>query len=486
MSKNLLEQAGNLFLTGPAGVGKTYTINEYVKKHKNVLLCASTGTAAINIGGSTAHRLFSIPVPACGGNPEKVIPSKLSIFANADTVIIEEISMLRNDAFAFAVQVIKRAEKLYGKKIKLIVAGDFSQLPPIVTKKDGDLLQRYGFDRSGFAFTAKEWAECKFKTVQLDKIYRQTDKVFIENLHKARIGDISCIPYFNQFVKPSTEDTDIVLTGTNAEAERINTEYLNTLNAPSTAYLAEKSGITGKELPCDNIVLLKPDCKAMFTANDTMLDANGNFNKDFGNTGRFQNGTMCTVVSLDKDSVTVQLKTSEEITIGQHKWSVYNYTTDHATMTLKKKEIGFVKQIPLKVAKAITIHKSQGKTLTNVAISPQIFADGQIYVALSRVTSPDRLALTEPITSESLRLNQKVQKFYNGKYTFNISKAQLKKQIEIEKKHKKKPATKKSKPKKAIVKKSTKRTVRKKASTNTAVKSVPHVQKKREKHEAHR
>ena len=478
MYKNPLEQPGNIFLTGPAGVGKTYTINEYIKNHKNVLLCASTGTAAINIGGSTAHRLFSIPVPACGGNPEKVIPSKLSIFANADTIIIEEISMLRNDAFAFAVQVMKRVEKLYGKKIKLIVAGDFSQLPPIVTKKDGDLLQRYGFDRSGFAFTAKEWAECKFKTVQLDKIYRQSDKTFIENLHKARIGDTSCIPYFNRFVQTPLADTDIVLTGTNAEAERINTEYLNTLDAPSTAYLAEKSGITGKELPCDNIVLLKPGCKAMFTANDTILDVDGNFNKDFGDVGRFQNGTMCSVIALDKDSVTVLLENGEEITVGRHKWSVYSYTTDRTTMTLKKKEIGYVKQIPLKVAKAITIHKSQGKTLKGVAISPQIFADGQIYVALSRVTSPDELILTEPITPESLRLNQKVQKFYDGKYTFTISEAQLKKQTEIEKKHKKKPATKK-KPKKAIVKKSTKRTARKK--TSTTVKKRTNVQKKRRK-----
>lgn len=480
MNKNPLECSSNIFLHGNAGTGKTYLVNDYVSKHPDdTLLCASTGTAAVNIGGVTAHRLFSIPVPAAGGNPEKVTPSKLTAFANASTIILDEVSLLRNDAFSFMIRVIRKAEKLYGKKYRLIVVGDFSQLPPIVTKKDESLLARYGFDKSGFAFTAKEWNECKFKSIELTETKRQSDLEFIENLALARHGDDKCIPYFNSFVgKPIDEENAVYICGTNAEADRVNTEYLNSIDTPAIAYQAEKYGITGKDLPCDDIVLLKVGAKVMFTANDTVIDADGRFNDEFGDTGRYTNGMFAEVLSADAESVTVRTETGKEIVVKKHKWSIYNYHTDKATMTLQKKEIGWIKQIPLKIAKAMTIHKSQGKTFSHVILSPKVFSPGQCYVALSRVSSPDGLSLTEPVTPDDLQIHKTVKKFYDGGNSFEITDAQKRKQAEVEKKQtaagRKKKTTRITSAKTKITKSSTtkKKTTAKKAVAKKTAKAV--------------
>ena len=220
----------------------------------------------------------------------------------------------------------------------------------------------------------------------------------------------------------------------------------------------------------------------MFTANDTILDADGIYNSAFDgqlSIGRYTNGMFATVKAADASTVTVELENGNTITVEKHKWSVYKYTVDRQTAVLKKEEIGSVTQIPLKVAKAITIHKSQGKTFSKMVLSPQIFASGQLYVALSRVTSPDGLYLTEPITEEYFKTDPTVEKFYKNNMTWEVSESQKKKQKEIEKKQakKKKPvkrktvgrATGKSKP--ASTKKKTKvgkaKTVSKKASTRT-------------------
>lgn len=425
MYKNPLECKGNIFLTGAGGTGKTFAINDYIKNHPNTLLCASTGTAAVNIGGSTAHRLFNIPVPAYGADLKKVTPSQLTIFSDAEAVIIDEISMLRNDAFAFAMQVFHKAEKLYHKKIRMIVSGDFSQLPPIVKKDEEKYFKKYGFDKSGFCFTTKEWQDMKFKTIELTEVKRQTDKVFIDKLKKLRKGDTTVVDYFNHnFVdRGAPEHLDaIFLCSTNHEADKINQSYLETINAPLMAYQAQKSGITGKDLPCDDMVLLKPGCRVMFTANDTMRDADGNYNSDFGDslTGRFANGTFATVTDVYSDHVKVLTELGQMVDVKRHKWSIYKYTTDKRTGKLNKAEIGSIKQIPLKVAAAITIHKSQGKTFSKMILSPDIFAAGQLYVALSRVSSPDGLYLTHEITPEQVKLEDTVQKFYNNGYKWDV------------------------------------------------------------------
>ena len=165
--KNPLDGKHNIFLTGFAGTGKTYLINRYIEEHEGrVLLCAPTGTAAANIGGVTMHKLFGIPVPAYGAKP-KTTKEILTNFACADTLIIDEISMASAPMFSYAMQVLKLAKRATGKKIRLIVVGDFSQLPPVVTKTEEKYYKKYGFDKSGFCFTTKEWADCKFKTASV-------------------------------------------------------------------------------------------------------------------------------------------------------------------------------------------------------------------------------------------------------------------------------------------------------------------------------
>ena len=477
MYKNPLLGSKNIFITGAGGTGKTYAINDYIATHPGVLLCASTGTAAVNIGGTTAHKLFSIPVPAYGADPNKVTASQLKIFANIDTVIIDEISMMRNDAFSFAIRVLKRAEKLYGKKIRLIVSGDFSQLPPVIKKTEEKYFTKYGYDKSGFCFTTKEWADLKFKIVNLTEVKRQTDVEFVEKLSAARMGDDSITAYFNKFVSYDIPEDAVRLCGTNAEADQINKEYLDSIEAPMFAYQAEKTGITGKELPCDEIVLLKVGCRVMFTANDTFWTADGELNKNYGDkngVGQYTNGLLATVTGLFKDKVAVHTEDGRDISVGVHKWTLYKYTVDRGNGLLKKDEIGSVNQMPLKVAKAITIHKSQGKTFSKMVLSPKIFAAGQLYVALSRVTGPDGLYLTEPIVEDSFRVDPTVKKFYENDFTWEVSEAQVKKQKDVAKKMAKKTTKKKAVAKKRTTAKNTtaKRVAKKPATKKTATKKT--------------
>ena len=484
MYKNPLEGTQDMFVTGPPGVGKTYAINDYMQKHPNTLLCASTGTAAVNIGGSTAHRLFYIPVPAYGADPEKITPSQLRVFADIDTIIIDEISMLRNDAFSFAMRVKQKAEKLYNKKIRVILSGDFSQLPPIVKKNEEKYFTKYGYDKSGFAFTTKEWQDLKLKVIELTDVKRQTDKEFVKQLHRLRKGDTEVINYFNEHFyvnKPKhfNDDQAITVCSTNLEAEQLNQEYLDSIDTPMAAYKAKKQGITGKELPCPDIVLLKQGCKVMFTANDTIRDIDGNFNTAFDDNnsyGRYTNGMFGTVIQTLTDSVIVKTETGDQIEVKPHKWSVYKYTVDRASANLKKEEIGSIVQIPLKVAKAITVHKSQGKTFSFMKFLPHAFAPGQLYVALSRVRSPEGLFLETPIQPEQVMLDPTVQKFYDNGYKWEIPKTQLDKQKAVAKKQqtkKTKKTTKKTiKKGTRSTKKTTKKTTSRKKATKPATKKT--------------
>lgn len=404
----------NLFLTGPAGVGKSYRINEYIESHKDlvILMCAPTGIAAINIGGDTMHRLFHIPVPAyqspsfAKGKKGAITESMLKVIAQADVIFLDEVSMARNDTFSFMIKVIRKAEKLKGSKIRLIVSGDFSQLPPVVKKTETSLMKKFGFDTSGYAFTTQEWKSCNFKVVELTEIKRQEDQEFITELNKIRVGDCKNLEYWTQFVNPDPDYSDsVVICGTNAEAERINREYLDGLDGDLKVLQSRKEGY-GAAGYIDDIILVKEGCRIIFTTNDTVHK-------------EYHNGTFGVIKYVGTDAVIVTVN-GKDISVKQHEFPIYSYTCKNNVLT--KKEIAVIHQYPFKLGKAITIHKSQGQTFDNVIISPEIFAAGQLYVALSRVRGPKGLVLLRELEPSFLIIDDTVKKFYKNGYTWEVKK----------------------------------------------------------------
>ena len=401
----------NLFITGAAGTGKSTRLQELIDKTENVLVCAPTGIAALHIGGETAHKVFHIPVPAYEApsfakkKKGALTESMLKTLKEADMVIIDEISMFKNSDFEFAMKVLHKAERLAGKKIRVIVSGDFSQLPPVVKKTEEKLMKKFGFDLSGFAFTSKEWKKLNFKVVELTEVKRQSDKEFITELNKVRCGDTSSYDYFNQFVSENPDYTDaICICGTNAEAEKINNEYLNELPGADRALRAEKFGRVSA-MNVNEIIVVKEGAQVVFTANDMR-----------GN--RFQNGSFGIVKGFYEDKVIVTVG-GKDVFVEKQKVSAYSYQV--TGNQLQKKEIGYINQYPFQLGKAITIHKSQGQTFEKVVIQPTIFAAGQLYVALSRVKSPEGLTLTKPVTPEDFRIHEVVEQFYQDGYTYEVS-----------------------------------------------------------------
>ncbi len=406
----------NLFITGPAGTGKTYLLNEFIQNTPNTLVCASTGIASLNIGGDTAHRIFHIPVPAFNppsfarGKKDAITNAQLGVIARADVIIIDEIGMLRSEAFRFLIKVLRKAEKLKGKKIRLIVVGDFSQLPPVVKKDEVKLFKKFKLDPSGFCFTTQEWKSCNFKVVELTEIKRQDNLEFINILNEIRLGERLDLGYFDRFVNPTPDYDDAVcICGTNSEADRINREYLDSLTGTPVALQSIKEGRTLGSC-VDDVIVIKEGAKVIFIANDTQHR-------------KYHNGSFGYIEHINTDNVVVNIGGQSEV-IYRREFPFYTYSVCNGS--LSKKELGVIKQFPFKVGKAITIHKSQGQTFDKVILSPEIFAAGQLYVALSRVRSPEGLTLLRDILPEHLIIDPTVQKFYDDGYTWAVKRTAAK------------------------------------------------------------
>ena len=492
----------NVFLTGPAGTGKTYTIKQFIEdcisKKLAVCLCASTGIAALNIGGETAHKMFHIPVP-CFENPSfaknkkgAITPAILKSIALVDILIIDEISMLTAPAFNFMMKVLHKAEKIKGSKIRVVVVGDLNQLPPVVTKNDEKLLKKFGYDKSGYCFTTKEWENCHFKVAELTEVKRQDNREFIDNLNKIRTGSVTkaIVEYFNGFVSEIPEGFDdseyIYVCGTNAKAAQINEAYLAGLPGEYKVLKADKTGHVTPGYVEESIVL-KEGCRIIFTTNDSKGQyKNGSFGvleaiipPDPNGEDDFHREGSCLVRVGDK-----------KVWVQKHTYEANSYSCKGNSLV--KKTVGTISQYPFKVGKAITIHKSQGQTFDKCIISPEIFAAGQLYVALSRVRTPEGLILLSKITAGDIQADETVKKFVKAGYKWKSptttksatakKKTTAKKAASVKKSAatKKKAATKKAatktvkKPgatkKTASVKK---KTVAKKPATKIATKKAP-------------
>lgn len=399
----------NVFLTGEAGTGKSFVTTAFIeycrKNNKKVLITAPTGIAAINVGGSTLHRAFRIPIkPFINDNSIILVPDTVK---EADTIIIDEISMCRIDIFEYVATVIRKAEKIKHKPKQLIVIGDFFQLPPVVPKQESEILKTiYPNTNKFYAFESKYWKEFNFENVLLKEIVRQKDPLFIEQLNKARVGDTTCIPFFNNQMANEKFYDGISLVSRNNVASKINEEKLKSLPGKMTVYQAKYIG-TFKPTDClaEEELMLKKGARVMSLINDPM--------------DRYLNGSFGTVEKMTRKAVTVKFDNNITCEISYNVWENVNYTVENTTddagnaiKRLNTEVIGTCTQMPLKLAYAITIHKSQGQTFDKVNLYPYAFDVGQLYVALSRVKSLSGLAMCNKMSSKYLMCDEHVKQFY--------------------------------------------------------------------------
>jgi len=399
----------NIFLTGQAGTGKTHTINKYMewakKQGLEVMLTASTGIAAINIKGITIHTFLGSKISNTIEQYDNLkIPASIwnettESINLMDVLVVDEVSMLSAsfiDLMDYILQKATKTKKPFGGK-KVIFTGDFLQLPPISKV------------RRTFAFESQSWKDGHFKILNLTKIYRQNDITFANMLSKVRLGDSAneVFEYFNQFNKNKIDwnDDSVKLFSRNEKVNEFNMKELNAINGEKSEYFADTWGETLaeetkliKNVIADEILELKVGARVISLKNSY--------------DGAYVNGSLGTVVELNPKSVKVEFDNGYTGYLVKEMWE----TTD------KKGDIlATFEQIPLKLAYALTIHKSQGMTIDKLTIDcSDIFEEGQFYVAISRVIDTKNLTLIG-FKKYHIRANQKAVAYYKQFLNNNVN-----------------------------------------------------------------
>jgi uncharacterized protein YpbB len=436
----------HIFLTGKAGTGKTTFLKHIIRNtHKNAVIAAPTGIAAINAGGVTIHSLFQLPfgafVPVRGnhGQNHLLINDPLSLMKNIrlgdnkrkllqelELLIIDEVSMLRADlldAMDAVLRSVRRQHNVPFGGVQMLFIGDLLQLPPVVKDEEWQVLRSHY--RSPYFFDAQALQQNKPLYIELDKIYRQADDVFITILNNLRNNSVTQhdLDILNQYYKPgfkaASTDSYIHLTTHNHKADSINKEALQRLEGKSHFY---KAVITGEfseySYPVEETLELKKGAQVMFIKNDP--------------TGRqqFFNGKIGKVVSLSDSRIEVGFDDgSDPVSVERYEWQNVRYALKETTNVIEENVIGTFSHYPVKLAWAITVHKSQGLTFTKAIIDiGHAFAPGQVYVALSRLTSLDGLVLTSQVNPSILRQDTNVTAYASTKH----SKEQLDEALEKE------------------------------------------------------
>lgn len=395
---------GNVFITGRAGTGKSKIINSYIKyahsKKLKVVICAPTGIAALNIQGATLHRVFKAPVHTI--TDEKPSEKAVNTLIGTDVVIIDEISMCRVDLFEFVCKTIAKANSLRKTLIKLIVVGDFLQLPPVVTKNDKiELELYYGNIGRGYAFQSSYWEWCKFNTIILKDVIRQSNKTTCSALSYIRCGMPEAIRYFNQCVNVPYINDAIYVCARNKEAEAINLRRLSEIDSPALQYEAKTEGdVRESDKPTSETLTLKKGARVM-----TIINSDDYVNGEFGTVLITNNNSPNIIVSMDS---------GKTVCIEPYTWEVYDYAYDEKEKKINRRTIGTFTQLPIKLGYAITIHKAQGQTFEKMNLSPNCWDAGQLYVALSRIKNITNLHLTEFIQSRYLVTAKEVLDFYTN------------------------------------------------------------------------
>ena len=410
---DFVEHTGiSIFLTGKAGTGKT-TFLRALKEHSNKrnVIVAPTGVAAMNAGGMTIHSFFQLPLSPFVPNANiknrfDYSKEKRKIMRTLDLLIIDEISMVRADVLDAIDSVLRRfrePNKPFGG-VQLLMIGDLQQLTPVVTPTEEELLQRY-YDTPYF-FGSKALRSINYVTIELTHVYRQQDETFITLLNNIREGNVSenDLQRLNQRYDPSFQPKQgsdyIRLTTHNRMAESYNEDQLRNLPTRAYTFSAETEGnFPEYNYPTDFNLTLKVGAQVMFIRND--------------NIGRYYNGRIGHVTYVDNEKISVLCPGDEEpFDVEAETWENTKYTLNEKTKQIEAEVQGTFKQYPLRLAWAITIHKSQGLTFEHAIIDAQAsFASGQVYVALSRCKSLEGLVLASPIGNAAIINDSRVSDY---------------------------------------------------------------------------
>lgn len=407
------ETSENIFLTGRAGTGKT-TFLKYLKEHsaRNIVVAAPTGVAAINAGGVTLHSLFQLPfhpfLPTRNHKDELLAKIRLSkqrqqLLRKMELLVIDEISMVRCDVMDAMDVVLKSVRRNYHLPfggVQVLCIGDLYQLPPVAQNREWKILGEYY--ASPFFFDSLAVKELSPLLIELNKIYRQSEDRFVELLNKVRNNEMTNEDFdvlhsrFNSSFQPEENEKYITLTSHNSQADLINQQQLYKLPEPAFGFRALIEGDFPESMyPAEFELQLKKGAQVMFLKNDLVQK-------------RYFNGKIGVIKSLEKEKIVVRCADTD-IEVRPEAWENSRYTLNRADGKLEQEILGLFTQYPLRLAWAITIHKSQGLTFDKVMIdAAAAFSTGQVYVALSRCTRLEGIVLLNKIPPAAIHSNEKI------------------------------------------------------------------------------
>ena len=422
MYKLLTTTNANVFLTGKAGSGKStflrYICNNIKKKY---VVLAPTGVAAVNVGGVTIHSFFQMPLRPVPPDDDdysimalkksrRYSKNKIKLIKELELIIIDEVSMVRPDMIDFIDRVLRAITGRRGKPfggIQLLLVGDIFQLEPVVTNESRQILSKYYQDY--FFFNARAYDSANLVSVELKKIYRQTDRKFISMLDRRRLSQTTTedLAILNSRIMSTASDDGgdfgITLTTRRDVASSINYDKMAALSGEEYIFKGEiKDEFPEKILPTDLELVLKKGAQVMLIRND----------RDH----RWVNGTIAMVKDISEDKIQVELENHRVETVEKEEWQNINYIYDEKERKVKEEVIGTFSQYPLRAAWALTIHKSQGLTFGNVTIDMTggAFTAGQTYVALSRCRSLEGVRFINPLQRSDIIVSRGASEFsYN-------------------------------------------------------------------------
>jgi len=423
----------SIFLTGKAGTGKTTFLHKLKKEtKKQMAVVAPTGVAAINAGGTTMHSFFQLPfnpfIPTVEGRKNLIDKMKMQgnrrkVIQELELLVIDEISMVRADVLDAMDTILRhvryRNNEPFGG-VQVIFIGDMFQLSPVASDEEWRLLSQYY--TSPYFFHSQAIQQQQPVYIELDKIFRQTNGDFIRVLNEVRNNCLSdsglklLQSRYNPLFVPPADDTYITLTTHNYKADQINAEEVAKVKGKIYSFDAEIQGeYPEKSYPTERILELKIGAKVMFLKNDTETPR------------RFFNGKIGVVKSVEEDTITIKCPDDyEAIELSKAVWENIRYSTNPTTKQIEEEELGKFIQYPLRLAWAITIHKSQGLTFDKAVIDAgAAFAPGQVYVALSRCRSLEGMVLLSKINPATIQNDRQIVEHERGKLPIEVLEQQL-------------------------------------------------------------